>query len=162
MKRSTYQLFSALLTGVFVVGSLILFISYKFDFPNIEIMRWGSVILTPALLVLLNLLMNLWMTSRGTFNIKLQGWLYPTVIYVFNVAIVYTLIEKDDANVSVEMLKLGIVSIVVTLVLSIVTFILGLIADKTYKTGWYVITSAVLGFLSVIAGALIFYQIINL
>jgi hypothetical protein len=162
MKRSVYQLFSILLTGVFVVGSLTLFLCYKVDLPNIILIRWGAVVLTPLVLVILNLLMNLWMTSRGMFNRKLQGWIYPTVIYVFNAAIVYTAIEANDAHVTTEMLKMVIISIVVAVILSVVTFILGWIADKTYKTGWFVITSAVLGFLSVIAGALIFYQIINL
>jgi hypothetical protein len=162
MKKRVYQWFSSLLTFIYVLGALPIFLSYRLNFPHATFIRWLAVMVTPTILVILNVMMNLWMLHRGTFNRKLQAGLYATVIYSYNVAITYSYIEGNETAVSMDMIKIFITSFALFITLSLVSILLGVIADKTYKRGWFVIASTSLGLISILSGILFYHMLINL
>jgi hypothetical protein len=162
MKRWYYQGFASLLTFMGVIGAVIFFLSLKFQMNNEVLIRGISVVFIPFLMVILNLMMNIFMHSRGRFNRKLQSMLYPNLIHFYPLAILFTYIESNDGYLDVPLLKLLGLSTLVVLGFSAVMFIIGFIADRTYHKGWFSIITTIIGLISVISGFIIYQQIIQM
>jgi hypothetical protein len=159
MKRFYYQGFASLLTFMGVMGAIIYFVSFKLSFNEAPFIRMIAVIVVPFLMVILNLLMNITMNSKGRFNRKLQSMLYPNLIHFYPLAILLTYIEANNGYLDINLLKLIGLSTLVVLGFSAVMFIIGFIADRMYYKGWFVIITTFIGFLSVISGFIIYQQI---
>lgn len=114
------------------------------------------------MMVALNLMMNVWMTYKGIFDRKLQGWVFPTIIYMYNFAIIYVYMEGNQMTLTMDILRLFIISIGVGMSLSILNVILGLFANRSYRKGWFTVMTAIMGIVSVLSGYLIFHQLMKL
>lgn len=159
MKRWYYQAFASLLTFMGVMGAVLYFFSLKFRFDQEILIRWTAILIIPVFMVILNMIMNIIMNAKQRFNRKLQSMLYPNLIHLYPIGLLLTYIEFYDGEISIFLLQLLGLSTLVALGLSGVMFILGWIAERTYRQGWFTFITTIIGLTSVVLGVILYLQI---
>ncbi len=159
MKRWYYQAFASLLTFMGVMGAVLYFFSLKFRFDQEILIRWTAILIIPVFMVILNMIMNIIMNAKQRFNRKLQSMLYPNLIHLYPIGLLLTYIEFYDGEISIFLLQLLGLSTLVALGLSGLMFILGWIAERTYRQGWFTFITTIIGLTSVVLGVILYLQI---
>lgn len=159
MKRWYYQAFASILTFMGVMGAILYFFSLKFRFDQEILIRWTAILIIPVFMVILNMIMNIIMNAKQRFNRKLQSMLYPNLIHLYPIGLLLTYIEFYDGEISIFLLQLLGLSTLVALGLSGLMFILGWIAERTYRQGWFTFITTIIGLTSVVLGVILYLQI---